>query len=165
MASYFDLGPDDVEEIHSKFDWGSGISNEAISTTLKTHPVVCYNYIDLDKTQYNFKQSCFDNTDIKAYFEGIKYISEHTLEELLDYSDREFHFHKSYINGNLRKALIRLNGNKRYMPEIYHFALYTNKQEKADRYKKIKSPRIYFLVGKHGMIYILFYDPYHEINP
>lgn len=165
MSSYFDLGPEDIEEIHSKFNWESGISNDAISTTIKTHPVVCYNYIDLGKTKYNFKQDCFDNIDIKAYFEGIKYISEHTLEELLDDSEREFHFHKSYVSGNLKKVLSQLNGKKRYMPEIYHFALYTNKNEKADRSKNIKSPRIYFLVGKHGMIYILFYDPYHEINP
>lgn len=49
-------------------------------------------------------------------------------------------------------------------PIIYHFALYTSKQQ-ADRNKDIRSPRVYFMLGTYGFIYPLFFDPYHEINP
>lgn len=49
------------------------------------------------------------------------------------------------------------------IPSFYHFALYTN--EESSRKSGIKSPRIYFFIGGNGVIYPLFYDPYHEINP
>ncbi|MEY8687075.1 hypothetical protein AB9N12_13390 [Bacteroides sp. AN502(2024)] len=166
MAYDFDI--EDIEEFHQRYTWGEGLSNESIYNSKQTLPVICYDLIDLDKTKYHFLQDCFDNKDIKSYFKAIKYISKHTLDELLEENNHEFHFYKSEIRGNLRKVLRELHGeisNNIIYPEIYHFALYTNKETLADRKSNIKSPRIYFLVGAHGMLYILFYDPYHEINP
>jgi hypothetical protein len=41
--------------------------------------------------------------------------------------------------------------------------LYTN--DEASRETGVKSPRVYFILGTYGFVYILFFDPYHEINP
>ena len=48
---------------------------------------------------------------------------------------------------------------------IYHFALEPDCKETADRSKGCRNARVYFLVGKFGIVHILFFDPYHEINP
>lgn len=69
---------------------------------------------------------------------------------------------------NIREA-IKNNfkiSDKFEMPEIFHFALYPkNLQKTPNREMEIKNPRVHFLVGANGMIYPLFYDPYHELNP
>lgn len=126
--------------------------------------MIRYDYIDLDKTEYNFKQH-FHHKDTQAYFERMKQISSKTINDILDGSDRELHFHRSVIQGNLKKAI------QKVIPQaitsnliIYHFALYTDK-DNADRDADRRSPRIYFMLGNYGHIYILFFDPYHELNP
>ena len=50
-------------------------------------------------------------------------------------------------------------------PLIFHFALDPNNHNQADRARHIRNPRVYFMVGRNGMIHILFFDPYHEIDP
>jgi hypothetical protein len=136
---------------------GENISNKEICTSLKVSPVFCYDLIDLDKTNYHFQQSCFENTDIKAYFTQIKKISSSTLDTLI--GDKDLHLRKSKIEGNLKTVLSTLHGydNLRIYPDINHFALYMPKSKKADRKTGDKAPRIYFLVGQNSMLYILFY--------
>lgn len=159
----FDFDIDEIENVHKRYEWGN-ISNDSIAISIKVRPVICYDLIDLDTTAYSFHQSCFDNADIKEYFSSLKYISQHTIDDLIQNSDYKFHFHKSQIRGILKNILRQLHNNNDIFPEIYHFALYTS-STKANRNNGIKSPRIYFVVGYSGMIYPLFYDPYHEINP
>lgn len=48
---------------------------------------------------------------------------------------------------------------------VYHFGLYECDSRKASRNTGERSPRVYFLLGANGFIYILFFDPYHELNP
>lgn len=162
---YFDfaLEAEDLEDLHKRYKWDN-IDNASIAVSIKVHPVICYDLIDLSVTPYHFHQECFDNKDIREYFNSLKYISQHTIEDLIQNSNYRFHFHKSKIIGNLRNELQKLHKKNNIYPEIYHFALYTSK-EKANRNSGIKSPRIYFVIGYNGMIYPLFYDPYHEINP
>jgi glutaredoxin-related protein len=126
--------------------------------------MIRYDYIDLDKTDYNFSQK-FQLKDTQSYFERMKKISSKTINNILDGSDRELHFHRSEIKGNLKRAI------QSVIPQaiasnqiIYHFALYTDK-DGADRECDLRSPRIYFMLGNYGHIYVLFFDPYHELNP
>ena len=45
-------------------------------------------------------------------------------------------------------------GNKLYESEKW-----------ADRETDTRCSRVYFMLGTYGHIYILFFDPYHELNP
>jgi hypothetical protein len=166
-----DYDEDELNDIHHRYSWGESISYNDITASKRSAPVFCYDLIDLDKTDYHFTQSCFDNEDIKAYFAQIKRISLSTLFSLIDSEENgretDLHLHRANVSGKLRKALGMLSGRllSEVTPDIYHFALYTKKGITADRTTGTKAPRIYFLVGANGMLYVLFYDPYHEINP
>lgn len=46
----------------------------------------------------------------------------------------------------------------------YHFSLYDTDRW-ADRSTDTRNSRVYFILGTYGHIYILFFDPYHELNP
>lgn len=48
---------------------------------------------------------------------------------------------------------------------IYHFALEPESKQTASREQGGRNARVYFLVGKFGVVHVLFFDPYHEINP
>jgi hypothetical protein len=156
----------EINKIHQKHNWRKKVSDTEVRLSLKAVPVFCYDLIDLGETDYHFTQSCFDNKDIKAYFTQIQKISRSTIFQLTDERDRGLHLYRSEINKKLRVALQKLSGKKEIDDfTVYHFALYTSKEEKADRKTGVKSPRIYFLVGANSMLYVLFYDPYHEMNP
>jgi hypothetical protein len=49
-------------------------------------------------------------------------------------------------------------------PIIFHFHLYNADGQMASRQTGIRAPRVYFMQGTYGVIYILFFDPYHEIT-
>jgi hypothetical protein len=65
----------------------------------------------------------------------------------------------------LRELIKRISGRSdlkdEHLPIIGQFGLYTN--DNADRTRNIKSPRIFFFIGDNAVLYIMFYDPYHEI--
>ncbi|KAA6332380.1 hypothetical protein EZS27_019116 [termite gut metagenome] len=164
----YDFDDEEIETFNRRYKWGDPISNEDILFSMNVKPVFSYGLIDINKTDYNFQHANFDNKDIKEYFKVMNKISTTTIQDILDSEEkRKLHFYRSNINGNLSKALNKLTDNKYIQPRnylpTYHFALYTN--EKTDRNTKIKSPRIYLMVGEKEILYILFYDPYHEINP
>ncbi len=161
----------DYEEADSidnlKFNFGQKIINSEISQYNSNTPLFGYDYIDLDKTSYHFKQTCFDNFDLKYYFEKVKELSNISINDLINKSSYKEHFH-FYHNpkGKLRSLLCIISNKKSLkdeeVPSIGQFALYTNQE--ADRGSNIKSPRIYFMLGPYAVFYILFYDPFHEIN-
>jgi hypothetical protein len=143
-------------------------SKDDIRDNLNNPPVFSYYWIDLGKTKYHFHQDEFDNEDIKKYFSILNEFSQMTIGNILE-SKYEYHVYESKLMGKLLEVYKQYT-NKAHIdlykvPPIYHFAFYTNKDGHANRDKRIKSPRIYFTIGSFGTIHILFYDPYHEINP
>jgi len=158
------LDEDDLTEIHSRASLQGLISNSDIRTSKRVPLVVCYSLVDMGKTRYGFNQR-FTEKDTRIYFERMRKICETTIDELIDQADRQWHFHAVEVKGNLRRALQQLHPKAASgIVTMYQFALYTSR-EGADRDKDIRSPRVFFMLGKNGMIYPLFFDPYHEINP
>lgn len=149
-----------------QYNFGLPIDGKELAAGYGQKPLISYNFIDIDKTNYCFDQECLDADDILWYFELLKEFSSKTINELID-SDYKKHFHL-YHNPNpqLKSLLKSISGvtlRPETTPTIGQFALYTDR-ELASRKNKIKSPRIYFIVGHNAVMYILFYDPYHEIN-
>lgn len=161
--SSIDLEPEELKTINSPDHFKKEISYEDSRMSMDLPIVIKYDYLDLGNTAYHFKQE-FKLKDTQKYFEMMKEISSNSINSL-SAKARTYHFYRTNITGNLRAAMLKA------IPEavqsntiIYHFALYTS-EEKADRSKDIRSPRIYFMLGTYGYIYPLFFDPYHEINP
>ena len=90
-----------------------------------------------------------------------------SINDLIDNSDYTLHFHRSSVKGNLKKIFDRIDPEiSKAEPLIYHFALNPSvRVSDASRKTGIRNPRVYFMVGYCGTIHILFFDPYHEINP
>lgn len=163
------LFKDEIEISEYKFG-KSVIDNNDLSDSLDYKSLISYKYIDLDKTPYNFQQLCFDNRDIVGYFTFMKLLSTIPFKVLKENKEKEWHLNETvYYQKNLKKwvnAAFNLTKNlsPECVPTFYHFALY-DEGGIASREKNIKSPRIYFFFGHDAIIYPLFYDPYHEINP
>lgn len=161
------LSPDDFwDEIHPMTELDDKLSYEDSKLALDVPMVISYELVDLDKTDYHFKQ-VFTLYDTQRYFEVFKEISCRSINDLLENSKHSLHFYRSAAKGNLKLLLEELcpgcvtNDSE---PMIFHFALYTD-SERADRKLGRRSPRVYFMLGRNGMIFPLFFDPYHEINP
>jgi hypothetical protein len=160
-----DIEGEDFATINAPDRFRGALSAEdaVLSHTLPI--MVRYDYIDLGKTPYHFSQK-FHEKDTRAYFERMKSISSRSINDILNGDSRELHFHRSEVRGNLRKAFrALLPGAMADGQIVYHFALYTDHDAQANRAKDVRSPRIYFMLGNYGHIYVLFFDPYHELNP
>lgn len=154
---------DDLCVMHGGGSLKDRITNEDILVSQNVPLVVSYDLVDLDETNYGFWQE-MTHKDTMAYFEMMKRVSGSTINEL-DGLARELHFRRTPVKGNLYEVL------KKVCPEaafdnlcIFHFALYTS-DEMASRESGVRSPRVYFMLGRNGIIYMLFFDPFHEINP
>lgn len=154
-----------------EYSFGEEIDNIEFQESLKSLSVVSYKYLDLDITEYNFLQGCFDNKDIRAYFDFMNLLTSHPFNDVLNSRQHEWHLYpNNYSKEQKLRSLVNkvmgLDSNLKIecIPTFYHFALYTSK-ERASKEDNIKAPRIYFFIGKNATLYPLFYDPYHEINP
>ena len=109
---------EELEGIHTRYSWGE-ITNEQIRLSKEVRPVICYHLIDLSLTKYHFHQECFDNEDIKAYFECLRYISSNTIDDLIENSDHKLHFHRTDYNTNynLRTEIKKIYNAKEINPE------------------------------------------------
>ena len=127
---------------------------------------VQYNEVDLEKTPYHFNQP-FVGNEANLYFQRMKEFSELSVNYIVDHSDYRSHFHRTDIRGNIKKVFDSIDTNiAKANPLIFHFALDPeSKETAADRKTGVRNPRIYFMIGYNGMIHILFFDPYHELNP
>lgn len=152
------------------YEFGDSIDNAALGKSLDNLSTISYRYIDFENTDYHFRQKCFDNEDIIWYFDFMSMLSDNPFNELMNYKDPSWHLNPNYYDKDKRfqelvdkalKVTSKLPIEKQ--PPFYHFALYT--KENANRETGVKSPRIYFFIGANAVIYPLFYDPYHEINP
>lgn len=165
------IDEDDIYDMHKPLKLGEGLQNDDIAKSLDIHITFSFANADIETTDYGFNQH-FTDRDTLRIFKLLKRFSCCTLKEMLcqkndeDDEGERLHLNRSNIKGNLKKAFDKL-GKKvdESNSLVYHFALYTDQSEKADRAKKIRSPRVYFMVGQFGIMHILFIDFFHEINP
>ncbi len=160
------LSAEDFQDIHPLTGLDEKLTFEDSRLAHDVPIVISYEMIDLDETDYHFKQ-VFTHKDTQRYFEVFKNISCQSINDIIEESHHSLHFHRSAAKGNLKRLLEKLSPGcvtADSEPMIYHFALYTDK-EGADRSRDRRSPRIYFMLGRNGMIFPLFFDPFHEINP
>lgn len=126
---------------------------------------VQYNEIDLGQTDYGFNQP-FEGNEANLYFERMRQFSEQSINEIKEDASYKLHFNRTDVRGNIKRIFDQIDPKiAKANPLIFHFALDPDNKNHADRSKNIRNPRIYFMVGRAGMIHILFFDPYHEINP
>lgn len=161
-----DLEQEDLVRLNSPDSFKRKMSKEDARLSMDLPIVVKYDYLDLDGTDYNFKQE-FTIRDTQEYFTKMKEISSSTINKLVEKSkkDSDYHFYRSAFSGNVRREI------KKIMPDadedliVYHFGLYECESHNASRVTGERSPRVYFILGNNGFIYIVFFDPYHELNP
>lgn len=155
------------------------LTPEEIQESTNGYPIrVCYSLMDLGNnddgltpTRYHFFQSEFSTKEIQSYFKIMRNFTKYTLSTLLEHAT-EYHLHPNHkLSQELKNAFdTRFNPQKKsnvrdQYPMIYHFALYQEKNTWADEATGQKSPRIFFILGAGGIIYPIFFDPYHKLNP
>lgn len=159
----FEINDDLLNQIHQPASLSQGISVEDVKLSMNQKMIVSYDLIDLS-TDYGFMQ-VFTQDEIHGYFCQMKKYASKSMNEVIDTLDYTEHFNESKIKGKLLD-LLKVKAGKRIDDDvlIYHFALETEKRTDADRSKGQRNARVYFLVGKYGVIHVLFFDPFHEIN-
>ena len=162
----FDLNFEDTRDIVNPARLTDDLSYQDLVDSQEQCVVsVQYNQIDLGDTDYGFDQP-FEGNEANLYFERMRGFSEQTISDIRDNADYKLHFYRTDIRGNIKKIFDRIDKKiAKANPLIFHFALDPDNKNHGDRSKCIRNPRVYFMVGRNGMIHILFFDPYHEINP
>lgn len=97
-----------------------------------------------------------DLSDAHIYFKRIKELCKHTFAELPD--DNVFQIIQQ-PNETLMKIVGRIFNKKlsaEQTPSFLEIRLYTNKNSN-------KAPRVFGFIGNFGIVYILCYDPFHQI--
>lgn len=156
-----DLSPA-IDELSHIFS----LSNKDLAESKKEYYItVNYVLIDTQYTSYNFSQD-FLLRDTQQYFLLMKEFAGKTLDKLFE-ERHKYHLYPTRLNGKFAEVICKLYPqiDRNNPPDIYHFALYNDKDTIADKNRGTRSPRIYFIVGECGIIYPIFFDPYHELNP
>lgn len=163
--SSFDIrvDADEDEDFDPKFNFSA---DSRLKYRLKQSPLFAYDYLNLDKIpNYSFHHADFDKEDYKKYFSQVKKFSQIKLGELMDDYKRSDHFALSSSPNKTENDLLNSILGRKLKPEqcppIGHFHLYTPKELAEGQ----KAPRIHFFLGRFGIFYILFYDPFHTIHP
>ncbi|WP_264537622.1 hypothetical protein [Flavobacterium sp. N1736] len=128
---------------------------------------ISYRYLLNDDSEYSFKnpeflingsQSITDKTDYQIYFEKISKLCCIDYNSLIN--DTANYILISSPNKKLIEVLCTVfrkpEIKKEEIPPIIEIKLYTNKQDN-------RAPRVFGLLGNMNIIYILFYDPFHQI--
>lgn len=159
-----DLEDEDFHTINAPESFNRQLSIDDVRLSHDLPVLVRYDYVDLGVTDYHFHQP-FTHADTRGYFSRMKYFAGKSINKIISASNKDDHFHRSELKGNVLKAV------KKILPKaietnqiIYHFGLYDT-DEWADRASDTRATRVYFMLGTYGHIYILFFDPYHELNP
>ncbi|MDE6824630.1 MAG: hypothetical protein K2J27_07880 [Duncaniella sp.] len=159
-----DIEDEDFYTINSPEGFHSRLNHDDVRLSEDLPIVVRYDYIDLDATPYHFHQ-VFTHEDTKGYFKKMKEFAGKSINRIIGESDKEGHFHRSELKGNVRREIAKILPQALNTDQIiYHFALYDTDRW-ADRKSDTRVSRVYFMLGTYGHIYILFFDPYHELNP
>lgn len=160
-----ELFDEDIDEVYQEFTsepWRH-LTNDDVVNSNKLPIRISYEYADMGKTAYSFSQH-FTERDVKEYFSKMKHISGKTIWELVDEETVSLRRHSGGLHKKLKMVLEQLNPEiAKGEPIIFHFHLYTDKNE-SSRQTGVRSPRVYFMQGTYGVIYILFFDPFHEIT-
>lgn len=160
-----DLTFDDTEDFLYPATLDEQLSYEDLVDSQNQCISVQYNEIDLGKTDYGFNQP-FEGNEANLYFERMQQFSEQTINDIREDATYKLHFNRTDVRGNIKRIFDEIAPKiAKANPLIFHFALDPDNRNHADRSTNIRNPRIYFMVGRNGMIHILFFDPYHEINP
>ena len=158
-----DIQREELETINKPDSFKNKIHTDDVLISKDLPIVIKYDYIDLGKTDYHFHQD-FTLRDTQAYFSKMKEISSNTINKLEKIA-KEHHFYRSPFTGKVRENILKIMPNVDESIIIYHFGLYECDSREARRETGERSPRIYFVLGNYGFIYILFFDPFHELNP
>jgi len=145
------------------FEIGDKVLNKHSS---HSKPSFSYNYLNISTCpEYCFNHLDFDSSDYNMYFQNVRRISKLTYHELLEQGNKkeiDFTIYTS-INSALKKEFNKLINNIKLSPEqtptFGRIGLYNSS------YPGGKAPRIFFFVGHHCMLHILFFDPYHQLYP
>ena len=124
---------------------------------------VSYDYLLLEG-DFSFNLSEFNNitseefpnlSDAHIYFKRIKELCKYTFSELSDNNV----FQIIQPNKTLREIIGHIFDKKisaEQTPPFLEIRLYTNKNSN-------KAPRVFGFIGSCGIVYILCYDPFHQI--
>lgn len=160
-----DLNFEDTSDFDFPATLTESLSFEDLADSQSQCISVQYNQVDLGDTRYGFDQM-FEGNEANLYFERMREFSEQTLNDIRENASYKLHFNRTDIRGNIKRIFDSIDPKiAKANPLIFHFALDPENQDRADRSKHVRNPRVYFMVGRNGMIHILFFDPYHEINP
>lgn len=160
----FEIDDELLTCFHQPASLTDSISYEDSKLSMNQRMLVSYDLVDLDG-KYGFLQD-FTQEEIHGYFGKMNKYSSVSMNEIIDTFDYGEHFNESKIRGNLLLLLKERSG--KHVDDgvmVYHFALEPQKCDEASREKGTRNARVYFLVGKFGIVHVLFFDPYHEINP
>lgn len=149
---------------HQPASLSNSISYEDSRLSMSQKMIVSYDLLDMNGI-YGFSQN-FTQEEIHGYFGQMKKYASVSMNEIIDTFDYTEHFNSSAIRGNLLSLL--KEKTKKHIDDgvmIYHFALQPENKQTASRELGTRNARAYFLVGKFGVVHMLFFDPYHEINP
>jgi hypothetical protein len=129
-------------------------------------PAISYDYLFLDENEeYSFlnpeinKQTSeeYPNlSDSQIYFQKLNEICTSNFQDL---NDSTFFFQMINPNRNIKNVVDFIFSKKLQadqIPPFIEIKLYTNK-------KGNKAPRVFGFIGNANIIYILFYDPFHQI--
>lgn len=160
----FEIDDELLTCFHQPASLSNSISYEDSRLSMNQKMIVSYSLLDMDG-QYGFSQD-FTQKEIHGYFSQMRKYANVSMNEIIDKFDYTEHFNGSAIRGNLLRLLKEKTG--KHIDEgvmIYHFALQPENKQSASRELDLRNARIYFLAGKFGIVHVLFFDPYHEINP
>ena len=160
---------DAFEDVRPKANIKAQISNADLFDSKQVRIAIRYDFLQTTaKTDYGFFEQAFENDEANLYFKRMADFADKTIDDLenRDYFRQKLHFRRNSITGNLKRIFDSIDpkisiGN----PCIYHFALSDTKTTIADRKTNSRNARVYFMLGTNGEIFMLFFDPYHEINP
>lgn len=125
---------------------------------------ISYDYLLLEG-DFSFNHSEFNNvtseefpnlSDAHIYFKRIKELCKHTFFRL---PENEVFQIIQQPNKTLRGIVERVFNKKlsaEQTPPLLEIRLYTNKNGN-------KAPRVFGFIGNWGIVYILCYDPFHQI--
>lgn len=129
-------------------------------------PAISYDYLFLKPgDKYSFlnpeinklTSEEFPNlSDAQIYFERIQEVCKSNFGNL---NDKLSFFQMVSPNKELKKVvdfIFSKNLQPEQIPPFIEIRLYTNKRSD-------KAPRVFGFIGNASIIYILFYDPFHEI--
>jgi len=138
-----------------------------IPLNMSCTPSISYDYLLLDpNSEYSFSNPEMNKltsedfpklSDSQIYFQRIKEVCISDFNEL--YDNIPFFQVISSPNKKLRDVvefIFSKNLQPEQIPSFIELRLYTNKIG-------TKAPRVFGFIGNASIIYILFYDPFHQI--